>query len=102
MINVQIVDENLREVLLNSKYNFDIILNYIFDNDLEKKYIWLGTIDPYGYAVINILQKNNFIEELEDLREKGYVDNELNNTIVGVVNMLRNMTNHQYMLLTGD
>lgn len=90
------------DLVQNFDTNFVPIANYV-NQSKEKfaQYPWLSSIDEYGNTVINRLQSVHVIAELQSLLDDS-LDEELNQTTNGVVDILKTIGVHEYIKFIGD
>jgi hypothetical protein len=86
-------------IIKKSEVNVVDIVLKLMENDKEKSLELLWSIDPYGLTMINNLQAPQLISELEKLAE---IAPEVKDQINDVMNLAKEISNHQYLKFIGD
>lgn len=93
---------NEKVVLIKSSdINFADVMFFLFkQEDYEKRFPWLSTIDPYGLTIINELQTKSLIQDLEALQIIS--ENKLKSLIQESVNFIKESGDLEFIQFIGD
>ncbi len=100
-IGVQLVDEQFK-VLTRFDDNFRHIHDHLLSKfDENPSYPFVSTIDPYSSTLFNSVQVPKLINELEQLKNEDN-DNELKESVGRLVEYLKTITVHEFIMFLGD
>lgn len=99
-ITVRKINER-KEVIDDSDFNFLWVSSFLWDVDKGKqKFIWLHTIDPYGYTLFNKSQIPYVVKELGELRE--LAKGELVSQIESAIKYFNTVDDLEFIEFIGD